>query len=256
MVYCYQFKEFWDMSKSKNDLNIQFKGKTENLVIKLNGEIIYPFQEVKPVKEINPNKLKTQLKTGVAAVFSGAINRIIPLRETWKRWPVKSRVPYRNILAANIKRCTAEHPTRANMICPDSLLYLPEVKSMIAADGIKIEVSPLSERTDFNENEKMITAAGILCTYSPREKDYESSLIYPLSAVVKNFRPTQNINAAFGFNDEMTENISKYEKCILYFTIVIGKETGMTKRWFRCCVKEFLLQNDAEGKLKGGVNIL
>src|ERR1017187_7390583 len=118
------------MSKSKNDLNIQFGGKTENLVIKLNGKLIYPYQEEKISKEINLNKLKTQLKAGVAAVFSGAINRIVPLRETWKRWPVKSRIPYRNILAANIKRCTAEHPTMGNMICPDSGLSLQRAQSL------------------------------------------------------------------------------------------------------------------------------
>lgn len=33
------------MSKSKKDLNINFKGKKGELVIKLNGKVIYPYQE-------------------------------------------------------------------------------------------------------------------------------------------------------------------------------------------------------------------
>ena len=56
----------------------------------------------------------------------------------------------------------------------------------------------------------------------------------------------------FGFNAEMKENISKYEKCILYFTIVVGEDGGMTKRWFNQYVAKYMLHNDAEGKLEGG----
>src|ERR1035437_10234618 len=244
------------MAKSKNDLNIHFKGKSDDLVIKLNGKIIYPYQEEKLIKEINPNKLKTQLKTGVAAVFSGAINRIIPLRQTWKRWPVKSRVPYRNMLSANIKRCLAEHPTTANIICPDSHLYLPILPPLIGAEGIKIEVSPLSKVIDFYEDENMITAAGILSTYCPREKDYEPCEIYPLSKQIKDFVPSENFSVTFLFNSEMLENISKYEKCILYFTVVIGKDGGYTKRWFTTYTSGYLLRIDAEGKLEKGVQIV
>lgn len=241
------------MAKSKNDLNIHFEGKADGLVIKLNGKIIHPYQEEKIKQEINPNKLKTQLKAGVAAVFSGGINRIVPLRETWKKWPVKSRVPYRNILAANIKRCTYEHPTRGNMICPTTSMYFSEVQSSLDAEGIKIGVAPLREWTGFEGRENMITAVGILSAYSPREKDYESCIVYPLSAQIKDFKPTQSIGVTFGFNAEMAKNISNYEKCILYFTMVVGEDIGMTKRWFNQYVKEYLLSNDADGKLAGGV---
>jgi|CZKP01.1.fsa_nt_gi hypothetical protein len=243
------------MSKSKNDLNIQFGGKTENLVIKLNGKLIYPYQEEKISKEINLNKLKTQLKAGVAAVFSGGVNRIEPLRETWKRWPVKSRVPYRNILAANIKRCTYEHPTLANMICPYTSMYFAEVQSLLDAEGIKIGVGPLVDWTGFEGSENMITAVGILSAYSPREKDYESCTIYPLSAQIKDFDSTQITGVAFGFNAEMKENISKYEKCVIYFTMVVGEDGGMTKRWFNQHVEEYMLHNDTDGKLEGGEQI-
>ena len=59
------------MAKSKNDINIHFEGKTDGLVVKLNGKIIFPHQKEKIIKEINPNKLKTQLIAGVAAVFWG-----------------------------------------------------------------------------------------------------------------------------------------------------------------------------------------
>ena len=243
------------MSKSKNDLNIHFEGKTDGLVVKLNGKIIFPYQEEKIIKEINPNKLKTQLMAGVAAVFSGAVNRIMPLRETWKRWPVKSRVPYRNILAANIKRCTAEHPTRGSMICPESSIYFSEVQSLIDAEGIKIEVSPLAENIEFYDNEKMLSAAGILSIYSPREKDYESCSIYPLSAEIKDFTLAKNISVTFDFNAAMAANISNYEKCILYITIIIGNEGGTTKRWLNPYIVEYLLNNDAEDKLEGGAQI-
>lgn len=243
------------MAKSKNDLNIHFEGKTDGLVVKLNGKIIFPYQEEEIIKEISPNKLKTQLIAGVAAVFSGGINRIVPLRETWKRWPVKSRVLYRNILAANIKRCTAEHPTTANMICPISSMYFSEVQSLLDAEGIKIEVAPFREWTGFNGRENMITAVGILSTYSPREKEYESCIIYPLCAQVKDFNPTQSIGVTFGFNAEMVKNISNYEKCILYFTIVVGEDKGMTKRWFNQHDMEYMLSNDADGKLEKGEQI-
>ena len=243
------------MAKSKNDVNIHFEGKTEGLVVKLNGKIIFPYQEEKIIKEINPNKLKTQLKAGVAAVYSGGVNRIKPLRETWKRWPVKSRVPYRNILAANIKRCTAEHPTRGNMICPSSSMYFSEVESLIDAEGIKISVAPSREWTGFEGSENMITAAGILSAYSPREKDYESCAIYPLSAQVTDIKPAQSIGVTFGFNDEMIKNISNYEKCIVYFTLVIGKDRGMTKRWYNQYSEEYLLSNDADGRFEGGEQI-
>jgi hypothetical protein len=244
------------MAKSKNDLNIQFKGKTEDLVVKINGKIIFPYQEEKIVKEINPNKLKTQLKAGVAAVFSGGINRIVPLRDTWKRWPMKSRVPYRNILAANIKRCTYEHPTRGNMICPSTSLSFPEVQSLIDAEGIKIGVAPLIEWTGFEGRENMITAAGILSAFSPREEEYESCIVYPLSAQIKDFNPKETTGVIFGFNAEMIKNISNYEKCILYFTFVVGKDGGMTKRWFNQYHEEYVLHNDAEGKLAGGIQIV
>jgi len=243
------------MAKSKNDVNIHFEGKTDGLVVKLNGKIIFPNQEEKVKKEINPNKLNTQLKAGVAAVFSGAVNRIMPLRETWKRWPVKSRIPYRNILAANIKRCTAEHPTMGSMICPNSCLYFPTILTEIMTDGIKIEVSPLVKNIDFYENEKLQTAAGVLCTYNPREKEYDSFTVYPLSAAIKDFIPSQKIGVTFGFDAEMQAEISKYEKCILYFTIVIGNHMGTTKRWMVPNVEEYLLNNDSEGKFAGGVRI-
>jgi|ERR1035437_104162 hypothetical protein len=244
------------MAKSKNDVNIHFEGKTDGLVVKLNGKIIFPYQEEKIIKEINPNKLKTQLIAGVAAVYSGGINRIKPLRETWKKWPVKSRVPYRNILAANIKRCTSEHPTRGNMICPNSSMSLPEVQSLLDAEGIKIGVAPLMEWTGFEGSENMITAVGILSAYSPREKDYESCIVYPLSAQIKDFNPKQNIEVIFGFNAEMIKNISNYEKCILYFTLVVGEDIGMTKRWFNQHVEEYLLSNDGDGKLEGGEQMI
>jgi hypothetical protein len=241
------------MAKSKNDLNIHFEGKTDGLVVKLNGKVIYPYQEEKIVKEINPNKLKTQLKAGVAAVFSGGINRILPLRQTWKRWPVKSRVPYRNILAANIKRCTEEHPTRGNMICPHSGLNLRMIQSEIEAERIRIDVGPLAEETEFNKNENKISLVGIMSVFSPRDREYESLTIYPLNYVVENFSPTENIRAAFGFSEEMKSVISNYEKCILYYTIVIGKQEGSTKRWFSQIHEEYLLYNDANGKFEKGV---
>jgi hypothetical protein len=50
----------------------------------------------------------------------------------------------------------------------------------------------------------------------------------------------------------MIENISKYEKCILYFTLVVGEDEGMTKRWFNQYVEEYVLHYDAGGKLEGG----
>jgi hypothetical protein len=243
------------MAKSKNDLNIHFEGKAENLVIKLNGKIVYPYQEEKNVKEINPNKLKTQLKAGIAAVFSGRVNRIMPLRETWKRWPVKSRVPYRNILAANIKGCTGEHPTINNMICPSSGLTLRRVQTQIRKEGIKIDLLPINKEIDLEVNEKMLSVAGILSVYNPREKDYDSCTIYPLNAVVKDFILTENISATFGFSGEMQENISRYERCILYYTVVVQNKEGRTKRWFSAHIEEYLLKNDAKGKLEGGVQI-
>jgi hypothetical protein len=93
---------------------------------------------------------------------------------------------------------------------------------------------------------------GILSAYNPSEKDYESYIVYPLSAQIKDFEPTQSIGVTFGFNAEMKENISKYGKCILYFTLVVGEDEGMTKRWFNQYVVEYTLHNDAEGKLEGG----
>jgi hypothetical protein len=243
------------MTKSKNDVNIHFEGKTDGLVVKLNGKIIFPFQEEKVKREINPNKLKTQLKAGVAAVFSGGVNRIIPLRGTWKRWPVKSRIPYRNILAANIKRCTEEHPTLSSMICPDSHLSLPEVQSLIDAKGIKVNVAPFDKEFELNRNENMISVAGILSLYSPREKDYESFTIYPLNSVINDFELSKNIGAIFGITDEMSVIISKYEKCILYLTVLIGEKGSITRRWFSGAAKEYLLNNDSEGKFTGGVPI-
>ena len=243
------------MAKSKNDVNIHFEGKTDGLVVKLNGKIIFPYQEEKVKKEINPNKLKTQLKAGVAAVFSGAVNRTMPLRDTWKRWPVKSRIPYRNILAANIKRCTAEHPTTNNMICPSSGLSLPGVLTQINPEGIKIDVLPLDKYIDFEKNEKMLSIVGILSVYNPREKDFDKCTIYPLNAVVNDFILTQNIAATFGFSGEMQVNISKYEKCILYYTVIVQNEVGTTKRWFKANAEEYLLNNDSEGRFSGGVRI-
>jgi hypothetical protein len=243
------------MAKSKNDVNIHFEGETDGLVIKLNGKIIFPYQKEKIIKEINPNKLKTQLIAGVAAVFSGAVNRIMPLRQTWKRWPVKSRVPYRNILAANIKRCTSEHPTTESMICPDSGLSLPQAQSLISAQEIKIDVQTFNGVIELDEKENMLTIVGILSVYSPREKEYDSCTIYPLSAEVKDFMPTQNIGATFSINDDMAAIISNYEKCILFYTIIIGQNGGMTRRWFKANYQEYLLSIDAEGKFTGGERI-
>ncbi|MDR3610408.1 MAG: hypothetical protein P4L27_07600 [Ignavibacteriaceae bacterium] len=240
------------MSKSKDDLNIHFKGKTDGLVIKINGKVIYPFKEEETAKEINPNKLRTQLKAGVAATFSGAVNRVVPLRGTWKRWPVKSRVPYRNILAANINKCTAEHPTTRNLICPDSPWGLPGTEAVIDAEGIKIVVGPIADQIDLYEYEKLFTAAGVLSVYNPREKENESYSIYPLGAEIKDLDLTKNISVNFRFSDEMKVNIARYQKCILYFTIVIGNEFGTTKRWLSGYPSIFLLSNDAEGKLIGG----
>jgi hypothetical protein len=241
------------MAKSKNDLNIHFEGKTDGLVVKLNGKVIFPYKEEKAEKEINPNKLKTQLKAGVAAVFSGGVNRIIPLRETWKRWPVKSRIPYRNILAANIKRCTAEHPTVGNMICPVSGLSFSSVQSEITDEGIRIEIGRLDGWMKFDEREKMVSVVGILSLFNPREKDYESLSIYPLNSLVENFSPKENIRAAFGFTEEMRVNISNYEKCILYYTVVLAGPSGMTKWWFNGATDEYLLINDEKGTFQKGV---
>jgi hypothetical protein len=241
------------MAKSKNDLNIHFEGKADGLVIKLNGKVIYPYEEEKVIKTINPNKLKTQLKAGVAAVFSGGVNRIVPLRETWKRWPVKSRTPYRNILAANIKRCTEEHPTRASMICPVSGLSFSMAQSEINAEGIKIEIGDIDGWIEFNEIEKMISVVGIMSLFNPREKDYEPLSIYPLNSLVEDFMPKENIKAAFGFTEEMRVNLSNYEKCILYYTVTSAGPLGMTKRWYNGANEEYLLKNDADGKFEKGV---
>lgn len=243
------------MAKSKNDVNIHFEGKTDGLVIKLNGKIVFPYQEEKIKKEISPNKLKTQLKAGVAAAFSGGVNRIVPLRQTWKRWPVKSRVPYRNILAANIKKCTAEHPTLGNMICPHSGLSLPEAGSHIDFDAIRIGIKPLKGAIELTEKENTARVVGILSVYNPREKDYESCTVYPLNAEVINFNLMENIAARFSITNEMAAIFSKYEKCILYFTVVVGNGGGMTKRWFKANYEDFVLRNDAEGKFAGGAEI-
>lgn len=188
----------------------------------------------------------------MAAVFSGGVNKIMPLRYTWNRWPVKSRVAYRNILSANIKRCTAEHPTIANMICPLSGHDLLELAVVIDKEGIKFESAPLAKMIDNYENEDMITVTGILSVYSPRAKKTETFSIYPLSMEIKDFIPTENICGKFPFSAEMLKNISDYEKCILYFTIVMGKVTGRNKRWFNSSATEYLLQNNADGKFKRG----
>jgi hypothetical protein len=240
------------MTKSKDDLNISFKGKTDGLVIKLNGKVIYPYKEAETKKEINPNKLRTQLKAGVAANFASAINRMPPLRDTWKRWPVKSRVAYRNIVAANIKKCTAEHPMRWCLICPDSKIPLPKTVAVLDAKGVKIDIGPIAEKIDFYENEKMVTASGILSVYNPRDMESDGCINYPLGAEIKNLDLTQDISVSYGFDDEMRENIAKYQRCIFFFTIVIGNEGGMTKRWFTADTFIFLLSNNTEGKLVGG----
>jgi hypothetical protein len=243
------------MSKSKNDVNIHFEGKTDGLVVKLNGKIIFPYQEEKVKKEINPNKLNTQLKAGVAAVFSGAVNRIMPLRDTWKRWPVKSRIPYRNILAANIKKCTADHPTLGNLICPISGLWLPGVFSEIGAEGINIAVEPIDKQIDFEPKEKMLSIVGILSVHNPRDKESEACKIFPLNAPLKEFAPAQNICATFGLTAEMKETIPIYERGILFYTIVVQSEAGTTRRWFVGNADEYLLNNDNEGRFTGGVRI-
>jgi hypothetical protein len=229
------------MAKSKNDLNIDFKGKTDGLIINVNGKVIYPYKEEAVKKEIHPNKLNTQLKTGVAAVFCGAVNRINPLQQTWKKWPVKSRIPYRNILAANIKRCGTEHPTKANLICPNSLIYLPDLSIKIDAEGIKIEMAPIINKIELEEKEVMIAAAGIFCVYSPREKNYEPCEIYPLHKQLENYDISENYNFAFPFNEEILENVSKYEKCIVYLTLILEKEMGSVSRWFNGYAKELSL---------------
>ena len=141
------------------------------------------------------------------------------------------------------------------MICPSSSLYFSEVESLMEAEGIKISVAPSREWTGFEGRENMITAAGILSAYSPREKDYEPCAIYPLSAQLTDIQPAQSIGVTFGFNEEMIKNISNYEKCIVYFTLVIGKDTGMTKRWFNQYSEEYLLSNDADGRFEGGEQI-
>jgi hypothetical protein len=240
------------MRKSKNDLNIQFKGKKDDLVIKLNGKIIYPLIEEKSTKEISPAKLNTQLRASVAAVFSGGVNRIIPLRQTWKRWPVKSRVPYRNILAANIKRCKAEHPTIENMVCPDSGVYLPQINTRINKSGIAIDIDPFKKDIVLGEKEDALTIAGLLSLYSPREKEADLYKIYPLTMPILEFDPLEKIKVIIPFNEESLNIISKYERCILYFTLLFGEREGMTRRWSRQHVDKYALNNDINGKFIRG----
>jgi hypothetical protein len=240
------------MAKSKDDLNISFKGKTDGLVIKLNGKVIYPYKEVESAKEINPNKLRTQLKAGVAANFASAINRMPELRDTWKRWPVKSRVAYRNIVAANITNCTAEHPTTRNLICPDSPYHLPGAEVVIDAGGIKIVLGPIANHIDLYEYEKLFFAAGVLSVFNPRDKESDGCLNYPLGTDIINLDLTQNISVTYGFSDEMRVEIAKYQRCILFFNVVIRNEFGTAKRWFTTYPFIFSLSNDAEGKLIGG----
>ena len=244
------------MAKLRKDLNIHFKGKSGDLVIKLNGKIIFPYQEEQPKKPVNPNKLKTQLKTGVAAAFSGAVNRIPLLQETWKRWPVKSRTPYRNILAANMKRCNAEHPTTENLICPPSTERLTEILAQINTEGITVTIPPLSEMIELREKEKTITAVGVFSAFSPSKKKYESCSIYPLYSAVNKFAASEDLTITFVIRAPMAQNLSNYERGYLYFTILIGDSDGNTKRWFRNVVEEYLIQNDEDGNFKECVKVV
>lgn len=243
------------MAESKKNLKIRFEGRLDNLVINYGGKVIYSYKREKKKETGKTDKQKAaQAKTAITAELCSYINKIPALKYIWKQWPDKERKPYRNMLAANIRKVTPERLTVYNMVAPRSQYDVSNLCKSIDISGITFNISYSQYGTIETETGKPFSIIVIICLYNPLDKSKPSYKLFTLCMEKKNFKRGEVYDDKFPFDSEEQMGLIEYGNCIIYCTVVFDELAGGPRKWFSMDPTEYILTK-GKGEINKGLFI-
>ena len=239
------------MAESKKNLKIRFDGRLDNLVINYGGKVLYSYKREKKKETGKTEKQKAaQSKTALTAALCSQINRIPALKYIWKKWPDKERIPYRNMLAANMQHTSPEHLTINNIIVPISQYFSGNHFKSIDKSGIDIVIGSQSPGTIETETGKTFSVIVIICLFNPMDKTKQSYKLYTLCTEINDFKLTEAYNIRLPFEPDTQKELAAYGNCIIYETVVFAELEGGPLKWIPTDALELELNIE-----EGGSNV-
>jgi hypothetical protein len=240
------------MTKAKNESIVEYKGKFEGLVIKVNGIIVYSDKLKKTIK--SPALQKDQDDLGLASKFASCINSVPELARIWRSAKMKRRrtvkgkeieytekanfgrtKAFNKIVSANRKEISSKgRPNIYNVIVPEKESFPYNYSACLNSKGVDIDlIIPTDIDKRVIHEHSTIVPVVVFCFFdSTKDSDSKFELMAKYCEV-KDFQSSDIFNIHFPITPEELKTIKIFNSCVFYFAIVEHSKNLKRVRWFR-----------------------
>jgi len=227
------------MAKANTESIVEYKGKFEGLVIKVNGVIVYSDKLKKSTKSAALQKDQDDL--GLASKFASCINRVPELAGIWRQARIKRRrtlrgknieytekakfgkaKAYNKIVSANRKEISSKgRPNIKNVIVPVGQHFPYSYSANLNSEGVDIElIIPIDIDKRVIHEHSSIVPAGIFCFFDSTKDSNSKFEMMAKYCEVKDFQASDIFNIHFPITPEELKTIIIYKSCVFHFAIV------------------------------------
>jgi hypothetical protein len=231
------------MAESNKNLNIRFEGRSDNLVIRFKGKVLYSYKkDQKKEKEKSEKEIAAQSRIAVTNDFCSEINKIDSLKFLWRKWPKRGRISYRNMIAANMKLSSPERPTKSNMIVPYSRNSINNICESMNKKEFEIKVPTIDKV--LSEKEKIATIIFIFCLIDPVSKKQKPYKLFSQTFIINEYCTSKEYSYKIAVEPELKTELDNYKNCIIYNTILFAPPKHMVYKWHDTNAKVFELNKE------------
>ena len=239
------------MAKSNNESIIEYKGKFENLTIKVNGVTVYSNKLKKPAKTAALQKDQDELT--MVSKFASCINHVPELSGIWRQARIRRRrtfgenkkiysqkakfgrpAAYNKIVSSNRMEISLKgRPNIENCILPVSNSFPYYYKANFNKDCIDIELSITDKGSDGIQHRSLIIPVGIFSFFDSRKAGKPKFEMLAKYYEIEEFISADKYKIHFPLSAGEVKTIKNYKSCIFYFAIIEHARKLKRVRWFR-----------------------
>jgi len=239
------------MAKTINESLVEYKGKLEGLVIKVNGVIVYANKARKSTKSPALQKDHEDLK--MASVFASCINHVPELSDIWRQFKWKKRrtmgnnkievklkskfgrpKAFNKIVSANRKEISLKgRPNILNVILPESKSFPYYYNAEFKKDCVDIELLISDGTEKYILDNSRIVPVGIFCFFDAKKTSKAKFEMISKYYEIDPFLTKDKYKILFPISTEDLKTIKDYKNCVFYFAITEHAKSLKRVRWFR-----------------------
>jgi len=215
--------------RKKNALGIT-SGKLGNTVTRIrNGkEVVYNLPDKVNISQ-SKNAKASRNKFALTVRFSKSINSIPALSCVWKSAKVPGTSSFQKLIKYNSKFTSVNNLTIKNVITPKGFEFNVE-EIIYSGDEIQILISSINTRT-FNNNTFTPVIYSVLYFFEPKRTKFKPFSFSSLSNDMGEILTMTKIDIHFTLSKTQKSLFGNYNKCILYFAIILSPESSNNPVW-------------------------